>query len=211
MYTFDIPAARVRPHQSLALHLMLAIVLFATGVLCSVLYWFTAVSPGFAQRIQVFGVLGLICFGTALLVGVLAMRSRSRNRPGLRLIEGMVLLAGAVIFFKDGWIVPAVLFGVLGIMAFAVHGLEAGAGTRQATLRVDASGIHRPFALRTRRIPWRELKAVLLRRSVLTIDCLDNRLFQYLVPGAGVDAAAFEAFCASQIEQAKDQRSKSDW
>lgn len=212
-YSFSIPAARVRPHQSLALHLMLAIVLFATGVLCIGLYWFTSVSPRFATRIATFGILGGICFIAALVVGILAMRSRRKNQPALRLVEGVVLTLGAVVFIRNGWVAPAALFGVLGVLVFLIHGLETAAGTRRSTLVIDDAGVHRPFSLRTRHLAWHELKAVLLRRGILTIDCLDNRLYQYQVPQAGTanDAASFEAWCAERIRESAPKRSKSDW
>jgi hypothetical protein len=191
---------------------MVSIVLFATGILCSVLYWFTAVSPGFKQRIGAFGAFGAVCFIAAVLVGMLAISARRRGKYKLLIygLELATLLSGAGIFLSMNWLVPAALFGLLAVVSLAA-GLLEGRIASAATVTVDEKGVHRPFANNRRHTPWHEVKQVLLRRGVLTIDCTDNRLYQYTVGTTDLDIASFEQYCAQQVTEGMSKRPKNDW
>ncbi len=214
--TFTIPLAdpRVKPHQSTALHLMVAIVLCAVGFASGVLFWFTDVSPTVRGAYVPFAVFGSVCFVAGIAIGGLAIAARRRRQTGggghgLRIAELGLLAAGAVVFLLQGWNFPALLFGLLAVaVLMALLGERGNASTE---VRFDDAGIHRSFALRSRRIPWSAVRNVLLRHGTLTVDLADNRLFQYRVAEHDVDVEIFEAWAAAQIEKGTAARPRNDW
>jgi len=52
---------------------------------------------------------------------------------------------------------------------------------------------------------------VLLRYGVLSIDCIDNKLFQFDVSSNTADAELFEAFCKAQVENNIGKRKTDEW
>jgi hypothetical protein len=214
--TFTIPLAdpRVKLQQSTALHLMVAIVLCAVGLVSGVLFWFTEVSPTVRSAYVPLAIFGSVCFAAGLIIGGLAIAARRRLRDGrkgrkLRFVELGLLVVGAILFLLQGWNFPALLFAILATMVLlALLGEGKGNST---TVGFDEQGIHRPFALRSRNIPWHDVRRALLRHGTLTIDLVDNRLFQYSVPAQAVDAEIFEAWAAAQVENGKVNRPKNDW
>ena len=212
-YLFKLAAGKSPAKQTLALHLLVSFVLFTAAIFCIVLYWFTNISPGFRENVPVLGYFGAGCAAGAFLIYYLAVRAVRRQRQA-GLVHGLELLllgGGAFVFYMASWEVPAALFGILAaIVALAfMYELRAPA---QPQVAVSDHGVVRTAGLQRKNLDWAELKQVLLRRSVLTIDCLDNRLFQYTVEDAvGYNGADFEAFCAQHIEAAIPRREKGDW
>lgn len=214
--TFTIPLAepRVKPQQSTALHLMAAIVLCAVGFASGVLFWFTGVSPIVTQAYVPFAVFGSVCFVAGLVIGALAIAARRRQQKGsggrgLRIAELVLLALGAAVFFLQGWNFPALLFAILA--AAVLLALYGEGGDNTSKVRFDDAGIYRPFSLRRRRIPWRDVQRVLLRFGTLTIDLSSNALLQYRVAQHEVDAEIFEAWAAAQVEKGGAERPKNDW
>lgn len=214
--TFIIPLAdpRVKPHQSTALHLMVAIVLCAVGFTSGVLFWFTRVSPTVRGAYMPFAIFGTVCFVAGLVIGGLAIAARRRSGAkrrarSLRIAELALLIVAAVVFLSQGWGFPALLFGILAASVLLAFVAEGKGNT--TAVRFDAEGIHRSFALRSRNIAWQEVRRALLRHGTLTIDLADNRLYQYRMAEHEVDAEIFEAWVAAQVERAGANRAKNDW
>jgi hypothetical protein len=212
-YIFKLAAGKLPQKQTLALHLLVSFVLFTAAIFCLVLYWFTHISPGFRNSIPVLGIFGGLCAGGAILIYYLAIRAvRRQSQAGL--VHGLELLllgGGAVIFYLADWEVPAVLFGILAALVALAFLYELRAPV-QPQVAINEQGIVRTAGLQRKGLDWAEVKQVLLRRGVLTIDCLDNRLFQYTVEGSQMNNGAdFEAFCMRYIEEAIPRREKGDW
>jgi len=214
--TFLIPLAeaRVKPHQSTALHLMVAIALIGVGFAAGVLFWFTGVSPKFREAYTPFAIVSTAFFAAGILIFILAFAARkragSRTGRGLRLAEIALLIFGAVLFFKQGWNPPALIFAVLAVAVSAAFAAER--SSNRITLRLDESGIHRPHALVRRLIPWQEVESALLRHGTLTLNLTGNRFRQHrIAEDTEVDAEIFEAWAAAQIEKGKTFRPKNDW
>ncbi len=212
-YIFKLTAGKLPAKQTLALHLLVSFVLFTAAIFCLVLYWFTHISPGFRNSIPVLGIFGGLCTIGAILIYYLAVRAvRRQSQAGL--VHGLELLllgGGALIFHLSEWEIPAVLFGILAILVALAFLYELRAPVHPQ-VAVSNRGIVRTAGLQRKGLDWAEIKQVLLRRGVLTIDCLDNRLFQYTVDGnSNNNTADFEDFCTSRIEEAIPRREKGDW
>ncbi len=212
-YIFKLAAGKSPAKQTLALHLLVSFVLFTAAVFCIVLYWFTNISPGFKESVPVLGYFGAVCAAGAVFIYYLAVRAVRRQRQA-GLVHGLELLllgGGAIVFYRAGWEVPAALFGILATVVAGAFLYEL-RSPAQPQVAVSDRGLVRTAGLQRKTIDWAEVKQVLLRRSVLTIDCLDNRLYQYTVEDAvAYDGVDFEAFCARHIEAAIPRREKGDW
>lgn len=211
-FTFTIPATHQPRRQTLALHLLISFVLFAAGLFCIALYWYTGISPHFKIAISAFGAFGALCFlgGIAVYAFSVSAVRRERFSGILRTLELVLLGGGSALFYLNGWDVPAMLFLLLFLLALAAAIFEKRAPA-DTVIEVDENGVQRRAGLKSKHFPWQSLRQVLYRRGVLTIDCLDNRLLQYPVQAPQVAPDAFEAFCATQIEKALPQRRKNDW
>lgn len=211
-FRFVIPATHQPRRQTLALHLLISFVLFAAGLFCIVLYWYTGISPNFNISIGAFGLFGALCFLGGITMYALSVSAVRRERFSgiLRALELVLLGGGCALFYLNGWDVPGMLFLLLFVLALAAAIFEKRAPA-DTVIEVDESGIQRRAGLKSRHFAWQSLRQVLYRRGVLTIDCLDNRLLQYRVQAPQVAPDIFEAFCAAQVEKALPQRRKDDW
>lgn len=211
-FRFVIPATHQPFRQTLAVHLLVSFVLFAAGLFCLTMYWYTGVSPNFKVAISAFGIFGALCFLGSITVYILSVSAvrRARFSGMLRLLELALLGIGAALFFYSGWDVPAVLFLVLALLATAAAIFEKRVPA-DTVIEVDEKGVQKRAGLKTKLLPWHNLQRVLYRRGILTIDALDNRLQQYAVSAPEIDSQIFEAFCAQQVAAAIPKRRKDDW
>jgi len=201
--TFQLPVAeeKVKPHQVTGLHLLSAFVIFGTGTLFYLLY--PPVRPA-----------GATMMGVGALLLVLALfRNKWLTKPAttraFRIAE-LIILVGAALYtgLQHKWI-PTLVPGSLAIAVLFALFWENGADNTLQIL-VSNDGIKLPVNSRRRFVYWYEVEQVLLRYGVLTIDCLDNRLFQYNVLPEGVDKDLFEEYCNTNIAASIDKRGK-DW
>ncbi len=200
--TFQLPVAeeKVKPHQVTGLHLLSAFVIGGTGTLFYLLY------PSSRPA-------GAAMMGVGALLLILALfRNKWLVRPAttrvLRIVELLVLVSAALYTgLQHKWI-PTLVPGSLAIAVLFALFWENGADTLQ--ILVSKEGIKLPLTSRRRFVHWYEVEQVLLRYGVLTIDCFDNRLFQYKVLPEGVDKDLFEEYCNTNITASIDKREK-DW
>jgi hypothetical protein len=201
--TFELllPEERVKPHQVMALHLMAALAMAGSGAVLKLFYPPAAIWS-----------LVLAIAGVALLLYAL-FRNKQIIKPAinrtLRVMELLVLGGLALFFTYMRWTPPAVVFGILtAAVVFAIF-WESGQGKGQIIL-IDGDGIKLPASSRRRSIIWPEIERVILRHGILTIDCVDNRLYQWNIGNPGINTTEFDSFCFAHIEAGKKKRVK-DW
>lgn len=201
MFELALPEERVKPHQVTALHLMAALAMIGSGAVLKLFY-----PPAAVWSLVLAGV-GVVL----LLVSIFRNRwlTRSKANRVIRFIQ-LLLMAGLSLFFiSKQWTPPAVIFGILGAaMLFALF-WEQRAGRLQV-IRIDEQGIKLPATSRRRNIGWPEVERVILRFGILTIDCEDNRLYQWNTSTTDIDTDTFEAFCFAHIEAGRKKR-VADW
>jgi len=200
--SFELPLTeeKVKPHQSTAMHLMSGFIFSGTGAI------FLAIS----QPLKYWGI-ALLVAGLLLLVTTVIKHRwlvlTGANRI-FRIAELLIFLCLASYCAMHKWWVPTTMFGVLS--ASILMALLWENGENNLLIRVDEQGIKLPVTSRKRFIDWSEVEKVLLRYGTLTVDCADNRLFQWNVKKMDVDAATFDAYCSKMIEEGKDRRA-ADW
>ena len=84
-------------------------------------------------------------------------------------------------------------------------------GSNSLLIKIDNEGVKLPLTARRRQIDWRDIEQVLLRFGTLTINCHDNRLYQWTIGNTNVNSKDLEQFCSQQIEEGKAKRDKNDW
>lgn len=199
---YDLPLVeeKVKPHQVTTLHLVSAFAFIAAGAII-VIYNYTIPGWGLALLLSGLLLLGLTIFKNKWLTG------KTVNQA-VRIAELFVVAAFEVYSLKMQWKFPIVIFGGLSAaLLFALY-WERNAGGR-LYVHVDDAGLRLPV-VRRRFIPWSEIENVVLRFGTITINCLDNHLFQWSIADADLDNEIFEAFCVAKVEENIGKRI-SDW
>jgi len=191
---------KVKPHQSTAMHLMSGFIFLGTGAV------FLAIS----KPLKYWGI-ALVIAGLFLLVTTVVKHKwlvlTAANRV-FRIMELLIFLCLLSYCAMHKWWVPSTMFGVLS--ASILIALLWENSENNLRIMVDEQGIRLPVNSRKRFIDWREVERVLLRYGTLTVDCADNKLFQWNVKKTELDVASFDAFCNKLIEEGKGKR-VADW
>lgn len=201
-YALRMEEVKVKPHQITTLHLLCALVFMGTGAIIAV----------YNYSIPVWGVLLLLA--GLLLAGVTLFKNKwaisNMARPWLRAAELAIALAVAILSLVQRWKFPSGIFSVLaGAIIFALYWERVTGGA--LFIHIDDSGVRLPVTSRKRFLPWIEIEQVVLRFGTLTIDCADNRLFQFNVTDTDVDSTLLEAYCQALVAANKGKRRKDDW
>lgn len=221
--TFDIPLAeqKVKPHQVTALHLVAGFALLGASALAFLLNNLTL--PGINGKPIHFGspafgwVDGFIAVAIILSL-VIIISALFRNKwlrsakvnMAFRLIELLAAVVAAIYLLSIELNTPAAIFGVLAAtIAYSLF-LE-NSNAKSLFVTINEQGIKLPFASRRRNLNWVEVDQVLLRHGNLTINCANNRMYQWTAGQHDIDIETFEAFCNALIEAGKKKRVTDDW
>jgi hypothetical protein len=199
---YDLPLVeeKTKPHQVTSLHLISALAFIVSGAIIFVYNYV------------------ITWWGLALLVGgvLLAALTIARNRwviskanASFRVLELLIAAAMAAYSFQQQWKFPEFIFSALtAALAFALYWERS--ATSKLFIHIDDSGINLPVTYRKRYIPWTEVEKVVFRYGTLTVDCTDNRLFQWNMAESSIDTQAFEDYCDTRIQEHIPKRVK-DW
>jgi len=201
---FDLPVSgtKVKPQQLTALHLFCGLAFLGTGAIMY-RYNFELTNLG----------LGLLLFGLALMsVTIIKNKWITSGKVNvlMRVLELLVAAAIALLSYKEQWRFPIGIFTVLVLVILFSLYWERDAG-QQLYVSVDDAGVHMPVTSRKRFVPWVEADQVLLRYGVLSVDCLNNKLYQFDVSASRVNVEEFNAYCATKVEEQVPNRAKNEW
>ena len=223
---FEIPLAtqNVKPHQVTALHLLASLAFIGIAAVTLLLNNMVIELPDSLpaatqqKQIEVFDAIDLggtivLFIGSFIFITTLFRNrwvSKGRNNNIFRMVEMYLSLTVAAYFFYRGWNVPSAIFAILTVaLAFAKYAERGKLKNKQVGFADD--GIKLPLSLRNNKLNWAEVTSVLLRHGTLTINTINNKLYQWMTTPNDVDATAFESYCHTQIEAAKKDRKKYDW
>lgn len=223
---FEIPLAtqNVKPHQVTAMHLLAALAFIGVaGVTLMlnnmVLELPDAPSAAVQQaQINIFDAVDLggsivLVIGSFILLTTLFRNkwvTRGRNNNIFRLVETYLSLLIAGYFLYRSWNIPSAIFAILtAALAFAKYA-ERGK-LKNKTVSFNDDGVKLPLGMRSNNLKWAEVTSVILRHGTLTINTINNKLYQWMTTPNDIDATTFESFCSTQIEASKKDRKKYDW
>ncbi|WP_118974036.1 hypothetical protein [Taibaiella koreensis] len=211
MYQILLEGKQVKKNQVTGMHLMAGFLLLIMGL-------FTWLVPNAVKQAEFnfLNNIGLLyaAFGFALLIISVFFNKKIIQSPanfGLRIAEILLFISILAYSFIRKWYLPAAYSGaaLLGII-LAYYWERNGKKTRRAVF--NDKGIFVTGLGRKSDMTWQDIKKVMLRHKVLTIDCKDNKLFQINVDHGqeAINQEDFEAYCHIQIE-AKKHLYKEDW
>lgn len=218
---FELPLTeeKVKRQQVIALHLIVTFILIATGAfLLLIQYLLNSLSgserDAFARITLPVAWGSVVLLAGGLLLGALLFRSKwlmeKKTNSVLRIVELAVMLIFASFAAIQGLAVPAAIYGIVAAaILFAIYWESVADNTLY--IRIDERGIKLPLTSRKRFLEWWEVENVLFRFGVLTIDCHDNRLFQWNIKSISFDKESFQRFCNEHIADSREQRKKYVW
>jgi hypothetical protein len=201
---YDLPVAdkKIKAHQVTALHLISALTFIGTGAIIfrynyTVTYWG----------------LSILIAGVALLLTAIARNKWLMKRDvntAFRIVELLIAVGIAVLSAMNGWKFPIIIFSVLSAaIVFSLYWERTVSGPM--FVHIDDSGVKLPMVSRGRFLPWTDIEQVVFRYGILTVDCVNNNLYQWNISGANSDDEILEAYCLAKIEDCKKDRRKDDW
>ncbi len=202
VYDLPVEDEKVKPHHITTLHLICSLAFMSAG----------AIIFRYNFDITIWG-LSLLLAGVLLLLVTIFKNKRiisKKVNPQVRFIELLISVTMAVYSAIQGWRFPTGIFSVLSAaIVFAIYWERAG-GSAPA-IHIDDDGIRLPVTSRKRFLKWAEVEEVVMRFGTLSINCVDNRLFQWNIPGSEVDIETFEAYCAAKVEENISKRISDEW
>lgn len=221
---FEIPLAeqKVKKHQVTALHLIIGFALVATAAFIITIFYALSFMPftwepvADATEMNIHTVLlpEYLLIGAGLIILFLAMFRnkwllKNNNNKLVRAFELLLCVALSIYALTTAAHVIAGIFGVLAATIIFSHFVE-NTGESQKVV-IDDKGIKLPISSRRRNINWAEIEQVLLRHGTLTIDCIDNRLYQWMTSEHDIDSESFESYCSTQVTASIGDRKKYNW
>ncbi len=201
-YSIQLIDEKVKRHQVTALHLTSALAFIGAGAIIYV----------YNFQIKPWG-LAILFAGLALGIATI-VKNKWVTTPAsnlmFRIVELLLALALCGYSAMQHWNLPIGIFGVLAAgIAFAIFWERSSDGKQY--IYVSEDGIRLPVDSRKRFLEWVEVNDVIVKFGTLSIDCADNRLFQWNVHNITFDKAAFDSFCFNQIETGKTKRITEEW
>ena len=194
---FDLPLAeeKVKQRQVITLHLIVSFALMTTGLFLLLLKSFFSTLP--AEKVaslmsftisKGWGIVILLA-GMGLMAVILAksrwLTDKKVNRT-VRAVELMVILSLSAFAVMNELYTPALLYGLIAAaILFAIYWESVSDNTLY--IHINDKGIKLPLTSRKKFVEWWEIEQVLLRFGILTIDCHDNRLFQWNIGSVNFD------------------------
>ena len=222
---FQVPLTeqKVKPHQVTALHLVAGFALLALAAIGLLVNNTVMTLPGAGTieqqkvTIEKFDTLDIglsITMGLSIVILFAALfRNKWLRKPSInkvfRIGELLILAAAAVYLLTLNLTVPAVVFCILAATMIFSLTWETGKDTR-LYVQVRDQGISLPVTSRRRSVAWLEVEKVLLRHGTITINCVDNRMYQWVTAANDINVEEFEAYCDALIQAAMKDRKK-DW
>ena len=211
---FEIPVEEARGKRSyvISLHLIVCFLLIVTGIFEFLVYLFFSKSAG-----DKFPYFHLLKWGGPLtsilglgLLGFLIFKNKWLNNPSVnrmvRITELVLFSAFAFAAWRLNVHYPAAIFAaVAACLLFAIF-WETKNNERKVV--VSEEGISTPKASGSQLFHWYEVKNVVHRFGVITIDCVDNRLLQWNTKAAAIDEELFSEFCKAKIAAGLKDRGK---
>lgn len=127
-----------------------------------------------------------------------------------RLFEISIIGVLAMHFFQLNLPTPAILLLlVIAMIIFALFWENQ--SDQMLKLVLSENGIALPMTSRKKKLLWSEVDQVLVRFNTVTINCADNRLFQWVLSNNEVDIEGLHQFSKQQIVANMHLRKQDNW
>lgn len=178
MFKIKIQNKLLKNNQITAMHIMVAIIFILLGAITSSLPKDLSISID--KYIPIYGY--ILLFSGISIIGITVFKNKKiiqgRANKFLRYYELIILLSVLIYTLMKSWYLPftyaaTTLLGVI----FAIVWEQF--GKKEHHIIIDEKGVSIPKFLRKKIIPWQSIERLLLKHGLITIDCRNNKLFQY--------------------------------
>lgn len=212
-YKVTVHQNRIKRNQVTALHLMIGLLLFMMGfVTWSIPASIKTNRFAFLDVVGIiYSVLGISLILISIFFNRRIVQSASGNRV-LRILEILILFSILLYTIIQKWYLPIAYSSAALLAIIFAFFWEKNADTDKI-IQINTSGIIIPNFFRNQVLKWQDIDHVVLRHSVLTIDCRNNHLFQFDTGKASQEITCpetIEDFCKKMIEEHKSLP-KNDW
>ncbi len=215
MFTIAIAEEKVKPFQTVALHFLVGLALFTFGVLSYLFYFYTINITNAASSMPELKRWGPVMLFPGLAILIISLfrgrwLKKPKNNKALRIIEIGCSILYAGYFAYGHWWLPAGIFGILAATLLLATLWESNKNRAQF-INIDEKGVQLPSTSRRGSLAWNEIEQVILRFGILTIDCVDNHLYQWNVNAAEFSKEELEAYCSKLVIANKGKNKGADW
>lgn len=214
-YHIELNDQRFKPRQATSLHLITGFAMAGIGAFTFLLGNANWIQTVFHAPVLPGYILGTVSLGYGLLLLYCTfLRNKwlqiPANNKTTRLSNTVIAAVLAIIFCLSQWWLAGGISGIAAAANLFAYFYEQKI-TQALFVSFDEQQIQLPAIARRKQLEWPEVERVLLRHGTITIDCNDNFLYQWTIKHNTIDATAFEAFCAAQIEANRGKRTSNDW
>jgi len=127
-----------------------------------------------------------------------------------RVFEISIIGILSIHFFQLNLPTPAILLLlVIGMIVFALFWENQ--SDQMLKVVLSETGILLPMTSRKKKLQWSEVDQVLVRFNTVTINCADNRLFQWVLSNQDIDIEGLLQFSKQQIVANMHLRKQDNW
>lgn len=208
-YTLHVRGKAIKKNQITGLHIMLGLLFLFIGILSLA---GEAARPSENASVLadwwVFGFGGLLLI-ISIFFNKKILQVRELNYT-LRLLEFVTLLLILIYSYRHQFFLQFTYIGTA-LIALVLTTVWEKRSEKFTPVILDSEGIRIGHFLRPRKLNWSEIQRVIFKHGILTIDCRNDRLFQYPVsaPLSPLDREALEFAERSIREHAHAYRG--DW
>ncbi|RYZ56122.1 MAG: hypothetical protein EOP49_01180 [Sphingobacteriales bacterium] len=218
---FKIPLVeeRVKRKHEVTLHLIVAFTLLATGSFLLITQFLLNSLSG-TQRTAIIPFTlpaaagAVIILAGLALVGVLVFRNHlvtdRKTGAAIKTAQLITLIVFCAFAFSYRFFIPGTIYCLIAL-SLVFSFLWEYTAEDQLYLTVDDKGIRLPVSSRKRLLRWGEIKQVMLKFGIITIDCNDNRLFQWNITPSAFNNEDLQQFCDKNIKACAGAQDKYVW
>ena len=222
-FEFPLAEERVKRKQVISLHLVVTFALIATGVFLLLVQYLidhlpVAGQEGYQMALASYngsGMLGMVSLGLGILLPVFLVLRKSwfsgkKTNQALRITELLLMVTLGTMAAVHGFMIPALIYAMItGAILFAIYWESI--TDNILYVHINEDGVRLPPTCRKKHLHWNEVEQVIYRFGILTIDCYDNRLFQWNIRETSFDKSDFNAFCTEHIARNKRSQKELAW
>ncbi len=214
-YTIELNDQRYKPKQASSLHLITGFAMVGVGAFTFLLGnadWIKAVFHAPLLPGYILGTIALI-YGFVLLYFTFSKNAWLQipaNNKTIRIASTIICGLLGIVFALSQWWLAAGISGMVAAANLYAYFYEQKIA-QPLLVVLNETNIELPASARRKTLEWTEVDRVILRHGIITIDCVNNFLYQWSIRFNNIDSTAFEQFCTLQIEASKSKRESDDW
>lgn len=180
-YKIPLPNKGINTKNVTFSHLMASFLIIIMGAVTCMMIAVLGETPIITDNkyiLQVAGIIYILIGIILLLVTIFANKKviLRQNSQKLRLLE-LIILAPVLIFSViQGWNMPAI-YAAVGIIGIIYANYSEKKGQIPKDVILDKEGVTLPNT-KVGFLKWEEIKRLIIRHRILTVDCRNNKLFQ---------------------------------